>query len=345
MLIPSPRTGRDLFEMLRLYDAEAGIGRVLSRMDLAGMTPRQAVFCTMGRLPPAPAARAPANYNPRSHLRRLLQGDEFQKNLLRRMLECYPEKQRLFFIHLPKCAGTDLTSILLQQMPGFNMRLLDRNWFTAETMLDALGVLVRDLAFADRVLMFAHFELRNYLADNMVRFGDRVFSVVRNPADTIISGINYILTRFRNDTELQAIDTNGWLKLLDHGRIKAALDSEDYRDIAMEMLFTPGMMHANRICQFLGDGTAASALLMCARADVEISHVSRYEEWLALRWGAAGSRRRNASIPMVSADMLGAEGLARIGALTEEDSVFVEKIERKMQEDNTCFVMAADLAI
>jgi hypothetical protein len=65
--------------------------------------------------------------------------------------------------------------------------------------------------------------------------------------------------------------------------------------------------------------------------------------WLALRWGA-GSRHKNASIPLVSADKLGAEGAARIAALTEEDSVFVEKIERKMQEDNTCFVMAADLA-
>jgi hypothetical protein len=275
----------------------------------------------------------------------LLHGDEFQKNLLRRVLECYPEKQRLFFIHVPKCAGSDLSGTLVEQMPAFNMRLIDRNWFDAEKMLGALGTLVRDMAFADRLLMYDHAELKNYLADSVVRFGDRVFSVVRNPADTIVSSINYILTRFRNDPESQAADTNGWMKLLDHGRIKAALDSEDCRDIAMEMLFKPGLLHANQICQFLGEGTAASAQLLCARADVEISHVSRYEEWLALRWGATGSQRRNASIPMVSADMLGADGLARITALTEEDSVFVEKIERKMQEDNTCYVMAADLAI
>jgi hypothetical protein len=150
--------------------------------------------------------------------------------------------------------------------------------------------------------------------------------------------------RFRNDPALQAADTSGWVKLLDHARIKAALESEDCRDVAMEMLFTPGLLPANRMCRFLGEGTASSALLMCARADAEISHVSRYEEWITLRWGAPGSRHKNASIPMVSADMLGAEGSARIAALTEEDSVFVEKIERKMQEDNTCFAMAADLA-
>jgi hypothetical protein len=41
MLIPSPRTGRDLFELLRLYDREAGIGSVLNRVGLADMTPRQ----------------------------------------------------------------------------------------------------------------------------------------------------------------------------------------------------------------------------------------------------------------------------------------------------------------
>jgi hypothetical protein len=160
----------------------------------------------------------------------------------------------------------------------------------------------------------------------------------------VVSKLNYMLTRFADDPELRDLDTQDWLRLISLDKVRLAIASGDYRDVALEMLFTKGLMERNPVCTHLGDGNAASALELCARADVEISHVDRYEAWLALRWGFA-TRRHNASRPLVTLDMLGADGLRQAEALTEEDRVFVGIVERTLQEGNTCFAMGTQLAV
>lgn len=342
MLIPAPRNGRDLLEALRLYDAELGIAKFLDRLELGRMTPRQTVFCVFGRLASAQGARVLPHYDPRRHLRNLLLGEEFQKRLMARMLECYPEKKRLVFVHVPKCAGSDLTSILVEHHPAFNFRLTDRVWTSAEKMLAAIKNLVDELAYAGDVFVHGHIPLRQHISNELIRFGDEVFSIVRNPLDMIVSTINYMLGRLTDDRELRRVDTRDWLRLISHEKLKAAISSGDYRDIALEMLFSPKLIQSNPICDFLGERTARSAFDLCARADVEITHVDRYEEWLRLRWGAV-SRRNNASRPIVSLSTLGADGLRRAESITEEDRVFVSQVERKMQEDNRCLVMGTQL--
>ncbi len=343
MLVPAPRSGRDLFEALRLYGPEPGPGKFLERLDFAGVSPRQIYYAIYGRLPSAPASRPQPGYNPRAHLRYLLQGEEFQKRLMVRVLESYPDKKRRLFVHIPKCAGSDFTSTMMKRTAAFNYRLTDRNWFTADKMLAAIRTLVENLAYADSIFVHGHVPLKQYINSGVVRFGDHTFSILRNPLDMVVSKLNHMLTRFVDDPELKDLDTQDWLRLVSHEKVKLAITSGDFRDLALEMLFTPDLMEVNPVCTHLGDGNAASARELCARADVEITHLDRYEEWLALRWGFA-TRHHNASRPYVTLDMLGENALHHAQALTDQDRIFVGMIQRTLKEANTCFVMGTQLA-
>jgi hypothetical protein len=345
VLLPAPRTGRDLLEAFRLYDPAQGIAKFLDRFDLSTVSPRQAVYCAFGRLPAAAGARTAADYNPRGHMRNILQGEEFQKRLLNFVLEAYPEKRRLLFVHVPKCAGSDLTSFLTKTNPAFNFRLVDRAWVTSDKMFSAIKVLADELAYADHIFVHGHVALRQYIADGLVRFDDEVFTIVRDPLDMVMSRINYMLARIASDPEQSRVDTRDWLRLLNPAAFRAVIETDDSREAAREMLFAHGLIPANPVCRFLGDGTAQTALDLCARADVEITHIDRYEEWLHVRWGVAGSTRANASRKMVSLDMLGEAERARAEALTSEDRIFVECVRRGMQEGNKCFVMGTRLKL
>ena len=344
MLIPAPSTGRELLEAFRLYDPNQSIGKFLARLDLEDVSPRQIVYSALGRFPGANSPNAQPEYSPRAHLRSILQGEEFQKRLMVRLLDAYPEKKRLLLVHVPKCAGSDLTVNLMNRFPAFNFRLVDRAWIPVDAMFSALRKLVEELAYGNSIFVHGHVPLKQYLANGLVRFGDHTFTIVRNPMDMVVSKLNYMLTRFSRDAELKANDTQSWLKHISHSKVKAAIESADYREIALEMLFTPGLVERDPICGHLGEGTASSAMELCRRADVEVTHLDRYEEWLALRWGVASSKRHNSSLPLVTIDMLGEDGLQRARALTEEDRQFVESIDLQMRKERACFIFGMQLA-
>jgi len=343
VLVPAPRSGRDLFEALRLYEPGKGLGRLVERLDLVGVSPRQIFYCIYGRLPAAQGSKPQAGYNPRAHFRFLVQGEDFQKRLMVRLLESYPEKRRQLFVHVPRCAGSDITSLMVERTAAFNFRLTDRNLFSADKMFAAIRTVIENIAYAESIFVHGQVPLKQYLQSGVVRVGDRTFSIVRNPIDMVVSKLNYMLTRFTDDPELKDLDTQDWLRLVNHDKVKLAIASGDYRDLAREILFTPELMEVNPICAHLGEGNVATALEFCTRADVEITHVDRYEEWLALRWGFA-TRRQNASRPLVTLEMLGVEALRHAQALTEEDRVFVGIVERTLKEGNTCFAMGTQLA-
>ena len=48
----------------------------------------------------------------------------------------------------------------------------------------------------------------------LIRHGDRVFTVVRDPVSIIISQVNYILARVIDDRERNLPDTREWLKMM-----------------------------------------------------------------------------------------------------------------------------------
>ncbi len=344
MLIPAPRNGRDVFEAFRRYDPEQGINPWLQSIDLLTTPRRQAIFAVIGRLPePPPVGQSNVVTNGRLPFSNALHSEEFQRRLMVRLLTSYEEKKRLLFVHVPKCAGSDLTVLLMNRYPAFNARLTERNWFPTAKLFAEIKKLVDALAYSETIFVHGHVPLRRYLQDGCVRATDHVFTTVRDPLDMVVSQINYILTRFSRDPELKAIDTRDWLRFLDHDQIKAAIESGDYRDVGRQILRTPQLVEPNRVCQYLGDGTAAVAFENCARAEAEIAHVDTYARWLETRWGIVSDTRQNASAKLVTLEALGDEARRRAEELTQEDRIFVRRVEEKLRASESAAISGGEL--
>jgi hypothetical protein len=343
MSTSAPRRPRELFDHFRRYDAAQGLAGLIGQWDLAGVTPRQIYYSVLGRLPEDDRARQGEAFDPAGHYRNAIAGDEFQSGVVRSILRAYPEKPRKIFIHIPKGAGTHLSEKLIAAWPAVNFRLMDKNWIGKEALFAALRKLALRLESAESLVSYGHLRLKWYTTQRLVRFGDLPFSVVREPAETVLSQVNYMLTRFRDDPEFKALDTQGWLRVLDRGKVSARLAAGDVRDLAHEILFSDALLPRNLICDFLGDGTAISALELCASAGVELTDMQRYPEWLSSRLGLEAGRPINVSNRFIGFDDLGAEGRERIRTLTEQDNILVETVRRRMADTGRCWASAVDL--
>ena len=344
MSTSAPRWPRELFERFRRYDAGAGLAGLIGQWDLAEVTPRQIYYSVLGRLPEGDRALKGEAFDPAQHYRNALSSDEFQSGILRAILRAYPEKPRKIFIHIPKCAGTHLSQKLDAAWPAVNFRLMDKAWTGKEALFEALRKLALRLDGADSIVAYGHLRLKWYMTQRLVRFGDQPFTVVREPAETVLSQVNYMLTRFRDDPEFKAVDTQGWLRVLDREKVSASLAAGDVRDLAHEILFKDALLPRNLICDFLGAGTAQSALELGASAGLELTDLPRYPQWLSERLGLEAGRPANVSHRYIGFDDLGADERERIRALTEEDDILVEAVRRRLAETGRCWTPAADLA-
>ena len=145
---------------------------------------------------------ADGRYYPRDHLNELLLSDEFQTEMLPRLLRAYEDKQRLIFVHIPKCAGTDLSNKLKTRYPWVDFNIMDSDWTTKDAMLRHLSRLATQIRFADRLYLCGHGGLNYYARNHLIRPTDQVFTIVRQPSDVILSQVNYVLTRFWLDAEV-----------------------------------------------------------------------------------------------------------------------------------------------
>jgi hypothetical protein len=343
MRTSAPKRLRELFDHFRNYDRGQGLAGLVGQWDLDGVTPRQIYYSALGRLPEGDRARMGEGFDPARHYMGAIASEEFQSGVVGAFLRAYPEKQRKIFIHIPKCAGSHLSEKLSAVWPALNFRLMDKNWIGKEALFDALRATALRVERADAIFAFGHLRLKWYADRRLVRFGDFPFSVVREPAETVLSQVNHILTRFTNDPEFKAVDTQAWLRFLDGAKVAAGVASGEMRDLAHEILFSDALMPRNLICDFLGTGTARSAVEMCASAGVELTDMKRYPEWLRSRMGIEVGRPVNVSKRFIGLDDLGTDGRERVRKLTEEDDVLVGKLRARMDESKSCWVAATDL--
>ena len=72
----------------------------------------------------------------------------FQSDLLPRLAEAYADKRRLIFVHIPKCAGADMSNKLKARYPWLDHNVMDHKWTTKHDMLRHLSRLAVKLRFA-----------------------------------------------------------------------------------------------------------------------------------------------------------------------------------------------------
>lgn len=342
MLFPAPTSPREHFRYYRFYSAGEGVGRIAGRLDFAGVAPHQVYFATLARFPtPEELAEAPAD--PAALYTRLLDSDEYQTTVVDRLLAAFPDKRRLLFVHIPKCAGSDLTMNLVDRHPGLNWRLSQRAWYPRHKMHGYIRRLMDALAFGDSLFVHSHVRLMRFFNNGLIRHGDPLFAVVRDPADMIISKINYILTRFAHDPDLSAPDTKDWARFLDRKQVLAAVESGKPAAIAGEIVHQPKLIQANVLCNFLGNDDAKSAIALCASTDIELTNIGNYERWLFERWGIAKSHRANASQKLMKLADFGEAERRHIDAITAEDRTLLDRIDARLASAGTASIRGAAL--
>jgi hypothetical protein len=346
MPFPGPYNPRSLFELFTFYSEAGGIEDLLSEIDFAGMSIREIYHSVLGRRPESiKAAQTPAKFNARDHFRGALKSPEFQARALRLLLDAYPDKKRLLFVHVPKCAGTDLRVSLSARYPSFNTGLIDPHWATHDQLFLAIHRLVTRLMFSDTLLVYGHIRLSTAVDDAIVRPWDNVVTVIREPTEIVISAINYVVTRIIRDqtSGTYAADTRGWLRQLGFDRLSLDLSTNDIHYLFKTMLRTQGIVSKNTICYWLGNGDFKTFVNSVITNNVEITDTKRYSAWLRERWGITRTARSNESVKYVTEDILDQDDRDYIKDLTAEDRAAHALIVKALDHRGSTSVFGSEI--
>ena len=332
--LPAPETPRETFDLFSLYDRSQGLYNLLRQVDFSGRSAKQLAYAALGALAPA-AEKAPANWQPeaaRDTLNDLLLSRDFQQNILQLFLDAFPEKRRLLFVHIPKCAGSDLSHHLVGRYPSIAEQLRALQWTDKRLLFEALSDTVRRLHFSDTIFVRGHVNLADYLDQGLARRCDRLFTILRDPVDIAISQVNYILTRLRSDAaagELQT-DTRQWLPLLELDRMPDDLSDEFLCRLGERALRKREIVMSNPLCHWLGGGDATTVLARLAEHEVEVTNTQHYAQWRRQRWGIDEETRQNESIKFLSRGTLGAQDLDYLRDISIEDAKLYDVIARQL---------------
>lgn len=345
---PAPTSPREFLLSFKDYDPDRGLDEFLSRFDFSGVTPHQVYYSVLGRLPESAQVSAiPAGYDPHQHVKAAVLSPEFQSNLIAHILRTFPEKQRMFFVHVPKCAGSDLASHLMDRYRDVYLGQMDQSPTHLFPVLVPwrLKVLMTHMLEREMIVVVGHIGLNWLLSERLMRFGDIAFAVIRDPIDMVLSKANYVLTMLHREPASHSPEVADWcrrLNLDEHARDLPA-DPEGLKQLALRLLRDPKVIRSNNLCGFLGRGTMPSALDLCAASNIELTTVSRYEAWLQQRWGVTASRRINESIKFIGREDLRGEDLEHALALTRDDQEFFERVERRLAETGRLSIGGASL--
>lgn len=347
-VLAAPRTPREMLTAFASYDERRGIDAFLTQFDFTGVTPHQVYYSVLGRLPEsAQAARMPSGYDARRHMHDAIASPEFQRNFIGTVLHSFPEKQRVFFVHVPKCAGSDLATHLMERHPDgcLEQKILRPAYMAGSQARQQLQRLMSKLPERNEIVVMGHFALDGFLSRGLMRFGDVSFSVVREPISMALSVVNYALTLIELEPQDRPLVALGFIKAINlrmdtHG---LPADAESRKRLALQLLRDPKVLPANNLCNFLGRGDAASAIELCATANIELTTVSRYEAWLQQRWGVGKSAHANESRKHLRFADLGADDLAYLHERTQEDRRFYDLVDGRLAATGQTSLFGAEL--
>jgi hypothetical protein len=318
-----PTDLRATFELFRFYRPEVGIRRLVQDAGAAHMSPRQIYHAVHNRPPDTlQAASPPIDYHAIQMFISALSSFEFQQNLAAHFLWAFPEKRRLFFVHIPKTAGVDLASHLISLYPSISTNLLDRTLTpTPEQIFLAIKHVVLEMACSDTIFISGHTHLGTYQdwTGNGIRCQDHVFTVIREPMEQILSQINYTLTRIFSDENPIPPDTAGWCRefAVEHSQSRPPRDQ--IVQLARRILRHQGVVAPNVICAFLGGGSYDQSLVKTVAHDLEVIELKQLNSWSERKWNVTHGAKLNSSEKFVSLQDFSADDLDYTQGIIQED--------------------------
>jgi len=343
-----PRSQPELFQILALYNPHIGWDAFAGMIDFADVMPRQIYQVVLGR-PPDSADRAlpQQNYDARKHFREALLSREFRSGILKNFLQAYPSKGRDVFIHVPKCAGTDLILNLGRRALPLPKLLEVDGWISDDAFLEIIGGLARAAMTSERFFVYGHMRLSGYADSAGVRPGDCIFTILRDPVDLMVSQANYVISRLRQDPSGREPDAADYLRALDLKHLPEQMSSGDLKGLTLKALLHPGIARPNPACFHLGRSTTpvfASALENLIVHDVEITTTKNYDRWLRDRWGIGESKHHNRSEPLLSNAEARRLCGAELAASTKEDQKLYDIVTWALLQAGSTSVTGQELA-
>jgi hypothetical protein len=321
-----PKTRRDLYQLLALYDPITGLDALLARLNCDGVGPID-VYRTVHQRAPDSIERATTlpGYDARQHLKEAMLSAEFRQSSVSKFLSAFPELRRDVFIHIPKCAGTDLILNLAPRRLSVSKMLDSDLWITQDEWLAAISAIAQAAPFSDSVFVSGHFELGEFIDRCGVRPDDRLFTIIRDPIDLIVSQANYAISRVRKDAEGSSPDTKEILETLGLKCLGKEISTREVKQLTIRALLDRRITQPNRICTYLGKEMAARyevAMEMVVTNDVEIVTTETYSRWLLERWGIESHSRHNVSEPYLTRREVITHYAREIEAAVGEDRKF-----------------------
>ena len=299
--LPQPRSPRDMFELLKYYDPAKGLDALVDRIDFGPVQPSYIYQVVHNRYPEnVDALKAAKSSEPRRRFKNALLSEEFQRQVIRQFLIAFPEKTRLVFLHIPKCAGTNLEIHLARRFLALAGVIEAPHWTSKDRMLEWLAGWVKAMPLLDTVFVFGHIVFDEYIQRVGTRWNDHIFTLVRDPLELLISQANYSVGRLLTDPAGTRPDTREFMAALGIEAIPNPLSPDLARELAIRALLESGIARPNRICTFLGDGRAEKSVSNLAIHNVEVTDMARYPRWLAERWGIEEVTRYNRSPPLLT---------------------------------------------
>jgi hypothetical protein len=351
LIASGPTDLRRLFNLFLLYDPTTGIEGLINRVDLSGFDRRKVFHAVLGRRPEnIMLCRTPDNYNAKGHFSSALHSPEFQGNIIKLLLRAFPDRKRLIFIHIPKCAGTDLISKVVGRYPSINNTLTSDIWTTKSRLFEAIQKIVAEIYNSDTLFVYGHIGLGWLMSQDLLRLQDDCFTVIRNPLEMILSQVNYILMRiFATDALRMAPDVQQWLSILGLQRDTIDASMPKALSLARSVLRNKDLTPSNVMTRQLGvsaSGTepnATSAMNNLILANIEITDTTRYDNWNQNKFGHSRATRMNKSISVLRSEDLSDDDRDYISSITAEDQELYNTILKLLDKSKSLSIRGGNL--
>jgi hypothetical protein len=284
------------------------------------------------------------SYDPRKHFCEILSSEEFQSRVIRLLLDSFPEKRRFFHIHIPKSAGSHFFARMAAVYPCINKLIDVSSWTSKEELMEILSGFASIVDFYDCVWLHGHMSLNYVVQEIGVRFGDEIFTILRDPIMFAVSMANYVATRLIADPAGKYPDTRQWLDQLGMNCFPKDRSSAYVKAVAIAALCDDRIVHKNPICHHLGDGTSDSAINNIVTNDIEMTDSLRYNRWLETRWGIPTGLRVNQSIPILDRNDVLPRLSDRLHCLFSEDMKVFDSVTSLLDTRDTVSIKGHDLS-
>jgi hypothetical protein len=343
--IPAPTDVRQTLLAFALYNASEELNSLLSQIDFTGVTRRQLYFSVLGRAPEnVRQAVDGADYRPRAHFANALRSDEFQNRIREIALAAFPEKRRVIFVHVPKCAGTDMRVALRRRHAFLHHDFALARITDKPALFQALHDFALRVHLSDGIAITGHAPLRWYVERKIPRFDDDLFSTIRHPREIMYSYISYILTRLLKTRDAPAPDTTEWLAHMGMAAMPPDATPAYLADLGGRLLRCKPVATPNILCDVLGRGTAGSAIETIVTSNIELTDTSRYSAWRREKFGFDPPNRINPSDPLFTPGIASTADRALIDDMIGEDMVLYERILRQLDASESLSIRGSVLS-